>query len=316
MSKTRELFDRCVSEVRRVIVGQDEPLTLMLAAVMTEGHVLIEGVPGLAKTLMVRTLARTLDVGFSRIQFTPDLMPADVIGTHVYDAGAGAFRFHRGPIFTQFLLADEINRAPAKTQSAMLQVMQERQISADGQNYPMPGFFSVFATQNPLESEGVYPLPEAQLDRFMFKVVVDYPKPNEEIEVLLRHHANPNEVDFQGMGVKAVVDEAGLRAAQEEIRATSVRPEVAGYIVELARATRGHPHLAAGASPRAGLMALAGAKAAARLEDRDFVIPDDVKRVLKPCFRHRIWTTPGAEVQGVRADDVIEEVLRAVKVPR
>ena len=302
--------------MQKVIYGQEEAISFCLAALLSNGHVLLEGMPGTAKTLLVRTVAATLSMRFSRIQFTPDLLPNDVTGAYVYRANTGEFAFREGPIFAHFVLADEINRAPAKTQSALLEAMQERTVSQERTTHALPTPFIVFATQNPVEHEGTYPLPLAQLDRFMFKVLVGYPDAEAEERVLIKHHATPGQDYFSTFDVRQVATPENVVLAKEVIRNTFVRPEVVCYIRALVTATRNAPNLFVGASPRAGLTLLMGAKGFARFEGRDFVTPDDVKAAALPSLRHRVILSPSAELEGMTADDALREILNAVEVPR
>jgi MoxR-like ATPase len=316
MNRVRELSAVIEAEVAKVIVGYDEAVRLLLLALVCEGHVLFEGVPGVAKTTLARVVARCLGLPSKRVQFTPDLMPSDIVGTQIYDFQAGRFHLVRGPVFTNMLIADEVNRAPAKTQAALLEAMQERQVSIEGQTMPLPQPFLVVATQNPVEQQGTYPLPEAQLDRFLFKIVLDYPSQAEEERIVSLHRG-----DNAGLGalldtVASVADVETLRAAKEEALAVQVQDEVARYLVQLVRRTRAHAHLALGASPRAAVLLQAAAKALAALEGRDYVIPDDVKRLLLPCLRHRVLRTAAAEVEGLSVDDVLRSVAESVPVPR
>jgi MoxR-like ATPase len=310
------LYESARREIAKVIVGQAHEVEQVLVCLFAGGHVLIEGIPGTAKTLLVRVLARLFDCTFKRIQFTPDLMPADIIGTNLFDPHQQSFQFRPGPVFAQFLLGDEINRAPAKTQSALLEAMQERQVTVDGTTYRLPGVFTVFATQNPIEQEGTYPLPEAQLDRFMMKVVVTYPAEEEEVVILRTHQQGIRVEDLDRFGLQRVGGEQELLAAQEEIRARTLREELFGYLARLVRATREHLQVEVGASPRAGLMLLMAAKARAALRGRGHVLPDDVKAVAKPVLRHRLLLKPGAEVDGFTADDVLDELLARLEIPR
>jgi MoxR-like ATPase len=303
-------------EIAKVIVGQDEVVEQVLVGLFAGGHVLIEGIPGTAKTLLVRVVARLFSCSFKRIQFTPDLMPADIIGTNIFDPERHAFKFRPGPVFAQFLLGDEINRAPAKTQSALLEAMQERQVTVDGITYPLPAIFTVFATQNPIEQEGTYPLPEAQLDRFMLKVIVSYPTAEQEVGILRVHQQGLRTEDLDRFGLQQVGGENDLVTAQEEIRARTIREELLGYIARVVRATRDNLKVEVGASPRSGLMLLMAAKARAALEGRGHVLPDDIKAVAKPVLRHRILLKPGAEVDGFRPDDVVDEILSRTEIPR
>jgi MoxR-like ATPase len=314
--KIGSLYQATRQEIAKVIVGQDEVIEGVLVSLFAGGHVLIEGIPGTAKTLLVRVVAHLFDCSFKRIQFTPDLMPADIIGTNIFDAPQQAFHFHPGPIFAHLVLGDEINRAPAKTQSALLEAMQERQVTVDGQPYPLPPVFTVFATQNPIEQEGTYPLPEAQLDRFMMKVLVQYPDETEEIDILRTHHQGPRVEDLSRFGLHRVGGEQDLLAAQAEIRARTIRDELLGYLARLVRATRDNLKVEVGASPRSGLMLLIAAKARAALQGRGHVLPDDIKAVAKPVLRHRLVLKPGAEVDGFTPDDVIDEVLARTEIPR
>ncbi len=316
MQPVVELFQNARREVGKVVLAQDRNLELALCALIAEGHVLLEGPPGTAKTLMVRALARVLDVGFKRVQFTPDLMPADVLGTNVLDARTGSFRLQRGPIFTQLLLADEINRAPAKTQSALLQAMQEHEVTLDGETHSLEDPFMVCATQNPIEMEGTYPLPEAQLDRFMFKLIVDYPDAQAEAGILERHHATLRSSDLDRFGLAKIAGQTELRAVRAACREVGVRPEILTYVVALARATREHPQFTLGASSRGALLLLIAAKVLAAARGRDFVAPDEVKELALPALRHRVALHPGALVEGVTADEILEEILGATAVPR
>lgn len=314
--RAAELAGRMQEMLGRAIVGQQRALQEMLIATLAGGHVLLEGVPGVAKTLMVRALAVCLGREFRRVQMTPDLMPSDVIGTNVFDSGSGEFRLRRGPIFTEFLLADEINRAPAKTQSALLEAMQERQVSIDGISHPLPPGFMVFATQNPVEFEGTYPLPEAQLDRFMLKVVVDYPASDEEELLLRRYHEGFDAMDLAAAGLGQVADAPTLAAARAEIAAVRVEDPVLGYVSTITRATREDPTVLLGCSPRASVMLLLSAKVLAALRGRDYLIPDDVKQMAPPALRHRMVLRPEADIEGLTPDDIIAGVLAAVPVPR
>jgi MoxR-like ATPase len=310
------LFRATRQEIAKVIVGQEAVVEQVLVALFAGGHVLIEGIPGTAKTLLVRVIAHLFACRFKRIQFTPDLMPADIVGTNIFDPQQHTFQFRPGPIFAEFLLGDEINRAPAKTQSALLESMQERQVTVDGTSYPLPAVFTVFATQNPIEQEGTYPLPEAQLDRFMMKVVVTYPAEEQEVEILRLHQQGVRIEDLSRFGLRPVGGEKELLAAQEEIRKRTIREEVLGYISKVVRSTRDHLRIEVGASPRAGLMLLTAAKARAALHGRGHVVPDDVKAVTPPVLRHRVRLKPGAEVDGFTPDDVLEDILSRMEIPR
>jgi MoxR-like ATPase len=303
-------------EVGKVIVGQEGILSGLVAALLVRGHVLLEGVPGVAKTLLVKAVAAALDLEFKRVQFTPDLMPSDVIGQVILDAATTRFSFRAGPVFTNVLLADEINRTPPKTQAALLEAMEERQVSVEGSAHPLPEPFVVVATQNPVEYEGTYPLPEAQLDRFLFKLVVGYPSADQEQEVLHRHDAGLDPHDIAGAGVRPVASAADLEAARRQIDAIRVEPPVTAYIVQLARATRDSPSLSLGVSPRGAAMVLHAAKAWAWLSGRDYVTPDEVKAVAKPAMRHRIQLRPELELEGATPDGVLDGILASVPAPR
>ncbi len=304
------------SEVGKAVVGQDPAVTSLLIALLCSGHVLLEGVPGVAKTLLVRSLAAALDLGSKRVQFTPDLMPGDVTGSLVYDARTAQFSFREGPVFTNLLLADEINRTPPKTQASLLEAMEERQVSVDGTPRPLPDPFVVVATQNPVEHEGTYPLPEAQLDRFLLKVVLPVPERDHEIEVLARHAAGFDPRDLGAAGVRAVAGPEALAAARAEVRQVQVAPEVLGYAVDVCRATRQSPSLSLGVSPRGATALLATSRAWAWLSGRMYVTPDDVKALAHPTLRHRVQLRPEAELEGVTAESVLGTVLATVPVPR
>ncbi len=304
-----EMFAAVRSAIGSTIIGQDEAVRLSFVTLLCSGHSLYEGVPGLAKTLLVRAMASTLGIRFGRIQCTPDLMPSDIIGTPIFVDGE--FRFRQGPLFTDLLLVDEINRAPAKTQTALLEAMQERSATVDGRGYPLGQWFTVLATQNPIEQEGTYPLPEAELDRFLFKIKLDYPTADEEVRILATHHAKAMPL----LNETAILSGADTASARAVVEATLAREEILGYAVGLVRATREHPAIAVGASPRAALWMVRASKAVAALEGRNFVLPEDVQAVIRPTLRHRVVLEPGAEVEGMNPDDAIEEVVRTVPVP-
>ncbi len=312
----REALRSLRQEVAKAVVGQDAAVTGLVIALLCRGHVLLEGVPGVAKTLLVRTLAASLDLATSRVQFTPDLMPGDVTGSLVYDARSGEFSFRNGPVFTNLLLADEINRTPPKTQAALLEAMEERQVTVDGQPRPLPDPFVVIATQNPLEYEGTYPLPEAQLDRFLLKLTMPVPGRNDEVSVLTRHAEGFDPRDLAAAGVRPVAGAADLSAGRAAVAKVSIAPEVVGYVVDLARATRSSPSLQLGVSPRGATGLMAAARAWAWLSGRDYVTPDDVKALARPALRHRVALRAEAELEGVTADAVLEGVLATVPVPR
>jgi MoxR-like ATPase len=304
------------TEVARAVVGQDSVVTGIVVALLCQGHVLLEGVPGVAKTLLVRSVAAALALDSKRVQFTPDLMPGDVTGSLVYDAHTSRFEFREGPVFTNLLLADEINRTPPKTQAALLEAMEERQVSVEGLARPLPTPFLVAATQNPVEYDGTYALPEAQLDRFLLKLTVPVPERDDEIAVLQRHDDGFDPLDLAGAGVVAVAGPEQLAAARAAAAATRVEPDVLAYIVDVCRATRSSPSLSLGASPRGATALLATAKAWAWLSDRDYLTPDDVKALARPTLRHRVSVRPEAELEGVTADGVLDGVLASVPVPR
>ncbi|GAA2286419.1 MoxR family ATPase [Nonomuraea roseoviolacea subsp. roseoviolacea] len=310
----REALGALRAEVSKAVVGQDAVVTGLVIALLCRGHVLLEGVPGVAKTLMVRTLAKALDLGSKRVQFTPDLMPGDVTGSLVYDARTAEFEFHEGPVFTNLLLADEINRTPPKTQAALLEAMEERQVTVEGDARPLPDPFVVCATQNPVEYEGTYQLPEAQLDRFLLKLTVPLPPREQEIAVLERHALGFDPRDLSH--VRAVATAADLAAGREAVAAVHVAPEVLGYIVDVSRATRNSPSLQLGVSPRGGTALLAAARAWAWLSGRAYVTPDDVKALARPALRHRVQLRPEAELEGATADGLLDGILASVPVPR
>ena len=311
-----ELYKNLRQEADKVIVGLDEPFEQLVIALFSGGHVLLEGVPGTAKTLMAKTLANLIQANFSRVQFTPDLMPSDIIGTNVFNLTTNAFYLRKGPIFTQILLADEINRAPAKTQSALLEAMEERQINLDGERYPLGSPFMVIATQNPIEYEGTYPLPEAQLDRFMFKVRVPVSPSVVEMEVLRRYHQGFDAHDLQAAGLNPVISAEQFHSIRAAVNAIIVEEGVLDYITRITAATRQSPDIVLGASTRAAIHILLSAKACAGLNGRAFVTPDDIKFVVLPVLRHRLMLKPEAEIEGLDADAVLLRVLGQVEVPR
>ena len=316
MKDPQNTLDAIRAEVSKVVRGQEAAIVGLLAALIARGHVILEGVPGVGKTLMVKALARALDLEFGRIQFTPDLMPSDVTGNVVYEARARAFRFRPGPIFTNLVLADEVNRTPPKTQSALLEAMEERQVSIEGETHPLPDPFLVVATQNPIEYEGTYPLPEAQLDRFLFKLRVGYPEPAEEKDVLLMHHAGKDPHDLTALGVKKAAGPADLAAASRAAVGVTVADEVVDYMMALAAETRRSPSLTLGVSPRGAAMLLVASKAWAYVSRREFVTPDDVKAVLPSAWRHRIVLRPEVELEGATADSLLDQIVGRVPVPR
>jgi len=312
----RDLGRALREQIGRVIVGQEEAIDLLFIALISEGHILLEGPPGTGKTLLARVFAASLRLEFKRIQFTPDLMPGDLLGTNLFDFKTSTFTLTRGPIFTELLLGDEINRTPPKTQAALLEAMQERTVTIDGRSHPLSAGFMVVATQNPIEHEGTYPLPEAQLDRFLFKVLIGYPDREQE-RTMVRIHGHQTAMPDPGrLGLAPVCDLGFLTVARQVVAGLRLSDEIVAYVVDLVRATREHPALRYGASPRAANMLAAAARAAAVLDDRDFVLPDDVKSLWKPLMRHRVILSPSAEVDGVSADQALDQILLQVKAPR
>ncbi|WP_119299563.1 AAA family ATPase [Dongia deserti] len=316
LQKVQAIAEQLREQVHKAIVGQDEALDLLLVSLFAEGHVLLEGVPGTAKTLLVRAFAAAMSLDFGRIQFTPDLMPGDVIGTNLFNFQSNTFQLVKGPIFTEVLLADEINRTPPKTQAALLQAMQERQVTIDNSTHDLGAGFIVIATQNPIEQQGTYPLPEAQLDRFLFKHVLGYPERSEEIDIVSRHGHRGIMPRLDELGITAIVDLSGIVACRQTTASIRVSQEIVAYVVDLVRATRDHPSLQFGASPRAANMLATAARAYAAIEGRDYVIPDDVKFLAVPCLRHRLVLAPGAEIEGQTVEQVIAQIIDQVPAPR
>ncbi len=303
-------------EIRKVIVGQEDVILQILVAILAEGHVLLEGVPGTAKTLMVKTLAKIMGAKFTRIQFTPDLMPSDITGTNVFNMQTGQFSFHHGPIFTDILLADEINRTPPKTQAALLEAMEERQVTVDGKSFLLSPIFTVLATENPIEYEGTYPLPEAQLDRFLLKILVDYPSMQAEQEIIARWDSGFNSRDLEQVEIELIPDTTLIQRCRQEIKQMRTEKGVQKYIVEIVRKTRNNPLLLYGASPRASVALLLCSKALAAIRGRDFPTPDDVRDITLPVLRHRVVLRAEAEIEGIKADAVISDIVKSVEVPR
>jgi MoxR-like ATPase len=302
------------SEIRKIIVGQDEMIRLIITALLADGHVLIEGVPGVAKTLTAKLIAKSVDVGFNRIQFTPDLMPSDVLGTPVFNPKEASFEFKKGPVFNNLVLVDEINRAPAKTQSALLEIMEERQASVDGKTYPMANPFMVLATQNPVEHEGTYRLPEAQLDRFLFKIVVPYPSEQEEIKILSQFHQLGNTVVLDM--IKPAISGQQVIALRQQIKTLVIDEKLLNFIGKLIHQTRNHKSIYLGASPRASLAIMNASKATAAVRGRDFVTPEDIIDVVNPVLRHRIILAPDKEMEGITEDEVLKQIIQSMEVPR
>ena len=315
-AEIRDLGRALREQIGRVIVGQDAAIDLLFIALVSEGHLLLEGPPGTGKTLLARTFAASLRLELKRVQFTPDLMPGDLIGTNLFNFQTNAFTLTRGPIFTEILLGDEINRTPPKTQAALLEAMQERTVTIDGRSHPLSPGFLVVATQNPIEHEGTYPLPEAQLDRFLFKVLIGYPGRDQERDMVRLHGHQTAMPDLGRLGLAPLCDLGFLTGVRQVIAGLRLSEEIVSYVVDLVRATRQHPALRYGASPRAANMMAAAARAAAVLDGRDFVVPDDVKLLWKPLMRHRVILAPSAEVDGLGADQVLDQVLLQVPAPR
>jgi MoxR-like ATPase len=312
----RVLAEALRAQIGAVVFGQEEVIRGLLVALFSSGHVLLEGVPGTAKTLLAQTFAASLSLGFSRIQFTPDLLPGDILGSNLFNFQTNRFSLTKGPIFTDFLLADEINRTPPKTQSALLQAMQERVVSIDNTTHPLPSEFIVVATQNPVEQEGTYPLPEAQLDRFLLKLVVGYPSRETERQIVKRHGTSASPPRLELLGMKALATREMLQEARALVSLVTLSEEIANYIVELVRATREHPMVQHGASPRAAVVLAGAARALAVLLGRDYVIPDDVKELAPLALRHRLQLSPSAEIEGLSADKVLSQIISKIPAPR
>lgn len=314
LSGLQQAVSNIKREVNKIIVGQDDMIELLIAAILADGHVLIEGVPGVAKTLSAKLLSRTMTVGFSRIQFTPDLMPSDIIGTSIFNLKTSEFEFKKGPLFSNIVLIDEINRAPAKTQSALFEAMEERQITVDGKTYPLAPPFIVLATQNPVEQEGTYRLPEAQLDRFLFKIEVEYPSLEEETRIVAEYHARKNTIDINS--VDGVMNACEVKEYREKVSMVHIDGNLISYIAKIVNQTRNNSSLYLGASPRASLAILTSSKAIAAMRGRDFVTPDDVKFVATPVLKHRVILTPEKEMEGITTKEVIKGIIEKIEVPR
>jgi MoxR-like ATPase len=312
----KALADAVRAEVGKAVRGQEDVIETALIALLAGGHALFEGVPGTAKTLLVRTLAAACQAQFKRIQFTPDLMPSDIVGTNIFEASSGEFRLRQGPVFTEFLLADEINRTPPKTQAALLEAMEERRVSIDGESLPLPPIFTVFATQNPVEFEGTYPLPEAQVDRFLVKVLIDYPDEAAENEMLGAWDAGFQARDLATADVKPVASVADILAIRASLPRVKIEEKTRAYIIQLVRATRQHKQLLLGASPRASVALLLASKTRALLQGRDYVNPDDIKAMSLPVLRHRVLLRPEAELEGIGPDRILSTLVASVEVPR
>ncbi len=316
MQHVSSTIEHINTELRKVIVGQDEVIEQVLVALLAEGHALIEGVPGTAKTLLVKTLARIIGADFSRIQFTPDLMPSDITGTNVFNTATSAFTLRRGPVFTDILLADEINRTPPKTQAALLEAMEERQVTIDGELHPLSPLFTVLATENPIEYEGTYPLPEAQLDRFLLKIIIDYPSADEEARIVAAWDAGFNARRLDQVDIRPLAEPDAISHCRAEVRRTHMEAGVQAYVVQIVRRTREHPAVAYGASPRAAVALLLCAKALGAMRGREFATPDDVRDIARACLRHRLRLRAEAELDGAMPDSVITDILNTVEVPR
>jgi MoxR-like ATPase len=314
LSQLQQAVSNIKTEINKIIVGQDEMIELLIAAILADGHVLIEGVPGVAKTLTAKLLSRTMSVQFSRIQFTPDLMPSDIIGTSIFNLKTSEFEFKPGPLFSNIVLIDEINRAPAKTQSALFEAMEERQITVDGKTYQLSPPFIVLATQNPVEQEGTYRLPEAQLDRFIFKIEVDYPSLEDETKIISDYHVRKNSIDLTS--VNNVLNASDVKNYRDKVGEIHIEANLISYIAKIANQTRNNSALYLGASPRASLSILTSSKAIAAMRGRDFVTPDDIKFVATPVLKHRVMLTPEKEMEGLTTTEIIKQIIEKIEIPR
>ncbi|MEN8121183.1 MAG: MoxR family ATPase [Bacteroidota bacterium] len=310
----QETVKKLKTEIGKIIVGQEKMVELLLIAILSDGHVLLEGVPGIAKTLTAKLIAKTIDTGYSRVQFTPDLMPSDILGTSIFNVKTAEFEFHKGPIFSNIILIDEINRAPAKTQSALFELMEEQQVTIDGTQHKMNSPFLVLATQNPIDQEGTYKLPEAQLDRFLFKISIDYPSLEQEVEILDRHHNNRHLTDLTE--VKTILKPEQIEGFRKKVANVHIEPNLLKYIAEIVHKTRNNNSLFLGASPRASLAIMEGSKSFAAIHGRDFVKPEDIKKMVYPVLNHRIILSPEKEMEGVTTKKVIEQIVDNVEIPR
>ncbi|RLD82700.1 MAG: magnesium chelatase [Bacteroidetes bacterium] len=310
----QETVEKLKTEIGKIIVGQEKMIELLLVAILSDGHVLLEGVPGIAKTLTAKLIAKTIDTGYSRVQFTPDLMPSDILGTSIFNVKTAEFEFHKGPVFSNIILIDEINRAPAKTQSALFELMEERQVTIDGTEYKMDSPFLVLATQNPIEQEGTYKLPEAQLDRFLFKINIDYPNLDQEIEILDKHNNNRNLNNLTE--INTILRPEQIDELRKKVSKVHFEPNLLKYIAEIVHKTRNNNSLFLGASPRASLAIMAGSKSFAAIQGRDFVKPEDIKEMVYPVLNHRLLLSPEKEMEGVTTKKVIEQIVESVEVPR